>query len=356
MSAIVTFTPNPAIDVSTTVERLMPIRKLRCGPARREPGGGGINVARVVKRLGGEVTAIYPRGGATGQLLSRLVERERIAAVTSETAEETREDFSVHETASGQQFRFVLPGPELAEPEWRVCLDMLRTAVAGARYVVASGSLPPGVPIDFYARACRIAKAANAKFMLDTSGPALSAALAEGVYLVKPNLRELCDVVGDRLDDEAAWVRAGTALVKGRQAEILALTLGDRGALLIDGDHVLRAEPPPLAPVSSVGAGDSFLGALVWGLASEWDIAKAFRLAVAAGSSAVLNPGTELAHADDARRLAASIKVTVLTPVSAPICVTSKGGPQALPAAGAADLTPSEGVKLRVVPSGPLSG
>jgi len=123
MTRIVTFKQNPANDVSTSVERIMPTRKLRCSAARRDPGGGGINVVRVVRRLGSEVTAIYPRGGATGQLLSRLVEREGIASDTLEIAEETREDFSVHGETSAKQFRFVLPGPALAETEWRACLD-----------------------------------------------------------------------------------------------------------------------------------------------------------------------------------------------------------------------------------------
>jgi 6-phosphofructokinase 2 len=312
MSRIVTITPNPAIDVSTSVERMMPTHKLRCSAARRDPGGGGINVARVIRRLGGEVMAIYPRGGATGELLSRLVEREGIASETSSIAEETREDFSVHEDASGKQFRFVLPGPTLAEPEWRACLDALGGLPSRPEFVIASGSLPPGVPPDFYARACRIANSWHAKFVLDTSGPALKAALDEGVHLIKPNLRELCEVVGERLDDEAAWVRACRGLVKRRQAEIVALSLGHRGALLVNRDCVLRAEPLAIAPVSSVGAGDSFLGAMVWSLAGGFDLEHAFRLGVAAGSSAVLNPGTELAHPEDARRLAAEVAIRTL--------------------------------------------
>jgi 6-phosphofructokinase 2 len=309
VSRIVTFTPNPAVDVSTSVERIMPTHKLRCSAARRDPGGGGINVARVVTRLGSEATAIYPRGGATGQLLARLVEREGIASETSEIAEETREDFSVHEETSGKQFRFVLPGPTLGEPEWRACLDKLGALANRPDFVVASGSLPPGVPPDFYARACRIAKSGKAKFVLDTSGPALSAALTEGVYLIKPNLRELSEFVGERLDDESAWVRACVGLVKSRQTEIVALTLGHRGALLVGRERVLRAEALPITAVSSVGAGDSFLGALVQSLAAGFDLEQAFRLAVAAGSSAVLNSGTELAHAEDTRRLAGAVVV-----------------------------------------------
>jgi len=309
MTQIVTFTPNPAIDASTSVERIMPVAKLRCSPLRRDPGGGGINVARVVKRFGGDVRAIFPYGGATGQLLRQLIEREAIATITSEIAEETREDFSVHEDSTDKQYRFVLPGPTLSESEWRTCLDTLAAVEDHPAFLVASGSLPRGIPNDLYARAGRIAKAWKAKFALDTSGPPLAATLEEGVYLVKPNLRELSALVGQVLDGEAAWVRAGKKLVERGQAEIVALTLGHRGALLVARDVVLRAEPLPIAPVSAVGAGDSFLGAMVFSLAAGSSLERAFRYGIAAASSALLNPGTELCLPQDAHRLSADVVI-----------------------------------------------
>jgi 6-phosphofructokinase 2 len=312
VTQIVTFTPNPAVDVSTSVERIMPVAKLRCSPLRRDPGGGGINVARIVQRFGGDVRAIFPHGGATGQLLRQLIEREAIATLTSEIAEETREDFSVHEESTGKQYRFVLPGPKLSEPEWRTCLDTLAAVDDHPAFVVASGSLPLGVPNDLYARAGRITKAWKAKFVLDTSGSPLAATLEEGVYLVKPNLRELSTLVGEVLDSEAAWVRAGRKLVEGGQAEIVALTVGHHGALLVARDVVLRAEALPITPVSAVGAGDSFLGAMVVSLAAGSSLERAFRLAVAAASSALLNPGTELCLPKDTQRLSADVVVRAL--------------------------------------------
>jgi 6-phosphofructokinase 2 len=177
---------------------------------------------------------------------------------------------------------------------------------------MARGSLPPGAPLDLYARASRIVKSGGGRFLLDTSGPALKAALAEGVFLIKPSLRELCEAAGESLDSEAAWIQGCAGLVKDGRAEIVALTLGHRGAMLVTRDRVLRAESPPITPLSSVGAGDSFLGATVWALAAGYDLAGALRLAVAAGSSAVLHPGTELAHADDTRRLADTVTVREL--------------------------------------------
>ena len=172
---------NPAVDISTSVEKIVPVNKLRCTSQLRDPGGGGINVARVVKRLGGDVVAIYPIGGATGDLLRRLVERENVPSQTSTIAQETREDFSVTEISSGQQYRFVLPGPQLNEAEWRECLNLVAKIEPFPRFLVGSGSLPPGVPDDFYARVSRIARQRGAKMILDTSGAPLAAAVAEGV-------------------------------------------------------------------------------------------------------------------------------------------------------------------------------
>ncbi|HLK82447.1 MAG TPA: 1-phosphofructokinase family hexose kinase [Xanthobacteraceae bacterium] len=314
MIAVATITPNPAVDVSTSVERIVPASKLRCAAARRDPGGGGINVARVIKRLGGNPVAIYPHGGATGHVLSQLVAREQIASRVCKIAEETREDFSIEEKRTGQQYRFVLPGPALNESEWRACLACLDTLESSPGFVVASGSLPPGVPADFYARVGQISKSRNAKFALDSSGTALAAALAPGggVYLCKPNLRELSELVGTRLDDEASWIAASRGLVERGQAEIVALTLGHRGALLATADLTLRAQALPIVPVSSVGAGDSFLGGLIFGLATGFELEQAFRYAVAAGSSALLNHGTELCHAQDTVRLAAHVLVEPL--------------------------------------------
>ena len=307
MTAVVTFTPNPAIDVSTSVDRILPVRKLRCSVQRRDPGGGGINVARVLKRLGGDAAAVYPIGGSIGELLRRLVEREGIPSYIVNIAEETREDFSVTERNSGQQYRFVLPGPAFTEMEWRACLDLLVSLEPYPRFLVASGSLPPGVPDDFYARVSRIAKRWGAKMILDTSGAPLAAAIEEGVHLIKPNLRELSELVGAPLTDPATWEEASRRLVTAGRVEVVALSLGHRGALLVTRDQRLRARPIPITPMSAVGAGDSFLGAMIWRLAAGHDLNDAFRHGVAGGAAALLNPGTELCLPEDVARLAAQV-------------------------------------------------
>jgi 6-phosphofructokinase 2 len=303
LSKVITLTANPAIDIATTVDRVVPLHKLRCTSARRDPGGGGINVARVVRRLGGEPTAIYPAGGSTGQLLRRLVDRQDVSSIVVEIGEETREDFTITEEKSGQQYRFVLPGAPLTATEWSSCLNALTDMAENSSFVVGSGSLPPGVPDDFYARAARIAKSRASKMALDTAGRPLAAALQEGVYLVKPNLRELQELAHAPLSNPDTWLNAGRTLVESGRVEVVALTLAHQGALLVTADTAFRARAPDVQSVSAVGAGDSFLGGMIWSLASGASVVEAFRYAVAAGSAAVMNPGTELCHAADVTRL-----------------------------------------------------
>lgn len=303
MAAIVTVTPNPSVDLSTTVERIIPVHKLRGMSQRRDPGGGGINVARVLARLGDEGEAIYPAGGAMGQLLRKLLDAEGIASRVLPIAGETREDFFVSETSTGQQYRFILPGPQLAEEEWKACLQAVSTLSPFPRFLVASGSLPAGVPDDFYAQLARIAKARGASVIVDTSGAALAAAVAEGVDLIKPNLREMRELAALESEDGAAWERAAQRLIEAGRARIVALTMGHLGAALVTRDDIWRAKPLVITPLSAVGAGDSFLGGLLSGFARGQPLTDCFRQAVAAGAAALLNPGTGLCRKEDIARL-----------------------------------------------------
>jgi len=280
---IVTLTINPAIDIFVNVGRVEPTRKMRCSAPKRDPGGGGINVARVAHRLGGRVTAIFPTGGAIGKLLHRLVDREGIHSIVTPSHVETRENFTAYEESTGEQYRFVLPGSTLHRAEWETVLEKLTTLPQRPKFVVASGSVPPGVPDDFFARVARHAKALGAQCVIDTSGPALQAALAEGVSLIKPNLVELSDLVGTSLGSDDARLRACRKLIDDGRVKIVALTLGEDGALLVTSDQVFRADPMKIEPVSTVGAGDSFVGGMVAALASGKSLDQAFRIAVRCG-------------------------------------------------------------------------
>jgi 6-phosphofructokinase 2 len=312
MSDIATITINPAVDIFVNVTRVEPTKKLRCSAPKRDPGGGGINVARAAHRLGGRVVAIYPTGGAIGKLLQRLIEREGIESVVTPSHVETRENFTAFENESGEQYRFVLPGSKLHPAEWQACLDKLATLSEKPKIIVASGSIPPGVPEDFFASVARHARKLGAKMVLDTSGPALKAAVAEGVALIKPNLVEMSDFVGAPLETDNDRVAAARKLIAAGHVEAVALTLGEDGALLVTADGAWRSEPMPIEVVSTVGAGDSFLGGMVAAIAAGKPLDEAFRMGVAAGAAAVMSPGTELCHEADVKRLLKDVRIREL--------------------------------------------
>lgn len=317
MTEIVTLTINPAIDIFVNVARVEPTRKLRCSPPKRDPGGGGINVARVAHRLGGDVTAIYPIGGQIGKLLQRLLEREDVASLVTPSHVETRENFTAYEESTGKQYRFVLPGSPLHRAEWEAVLDRLASLAERPIFVVASGSVPPGAPDNFFARVARHAKALGAKTVIDTSGIALAAALEEGVTIIKPNLVELTELVAAPLDRDEDRIAACRKLAAEGRAEIVALTLGEHGALLVTAERAWQALPLDIEAVSTVGAGDSFLGGLVAALADGKPLDEAFRVAVAAASAAVLMPGTGLCQPEDVKRLLPQVKIKEIVPALA---------------------------------------
>lgn len=307
---IVTLTVNPALDLSTSTDRLEPEHKLRCGPSRTDAGGGGINVSRVIQRLGGQSIAIYAVGGATGQAYRQLVEAEGVIGRAIPLAGATRENVTVAERSTGRQFRFVLPGPRVSPDEWAAIVDATVALMTPGGYVVASGSLAPGVPEDAYARLAEAARERGARLVVDASGAALAAALDRGVHLVKPSGRELGELVGRELTDLAERVDAAHELVARGSADVVALTLGADGAVLVTADGATRIEVPHVVVRSTVGAGDSFLAAMVLRLAEGRSLADAFRAGVAAGTATAMTEGTELCHRADVERLEAMLAVS----------------------------------------------
>ena len=196
MTDIVTITFNPCIDKSTSVSALKPEKKLRCSAPVFEPGGGGINVARAIKKIGGEAIAIYPSGGYSGKFLNLLLEKENLSVLTVETKHHTRENMIVLDSTTNQQYRFDMPGSDLFKKEWEECLYKLQEN--DSEFIVASGSLPPGVPPDIFARIAKMAKKTKRKLIVDSTEEALKPALEEGVYMIKPNIGELSRFLGKK--------------------------------------------------------------------------------------------------------------------------------------------------------------
>ena len=305
MKPIVTLTLNPTIDGSATAEKIVPLHKIRTSDERYHAGGGGINVARVIGELGGPSHALYLAGGATGAILEDLLRQTTISAQAIPISGYTRIAHTVFERASGQEYRFVPEGPKVSATEWDACLAALDRL--DFDYVVASGTLPRGVPADAYARVAEIASRKGAKLILDTSGPALAATLEKGVFLCKPSLGELEKLVGNALPDDKARIKAARRLIANGASHVIAITMGGDGALLVTRDQALRAAAPPVLAKSAVGAGDSFVGALTLALAQGRSLSEAFVIGVAAGTAAVLCPGGGLCLAEDVARLAKTL-------------------------------------------------
>lgn len=304
MSRIVTLTLNPAMDLSTTAARVEPTRKLRCSLPHCDPGGGGINVARVVATLGGDALAVYPGGGPFGDLLERTLAGLGVPQRRVPIAGDTRESFTVDEGASGLQYRFVLPGPELSAVEQQACLDAIAALDPRPSWLVLSGSFPPGVAPMFFDQVVALAQRIGARLVLDCSGEALRhAGQRGGIHLLKPSLSELATLAGGKVEGVAAQEAALRELIGRGVAEVIVLSLGGEGAVLASKEGIERFAPLDVPVCSAVGAGDSMVGAMVLALSRGWSLPAAVRYGIAAGSATLMRPGTELCRAEDVERL-----------------------------------------------------
>jgi len=302
MSAvIVTLTLNPALDKSTETNHLVAEQKLRCAPMRSDAGGGGINVSKAIRRLGGDSIAVFPSGGRNGEVVEELLEKYGVHFQSFPVEGETRENISVRDTSTNAQYRFTLPGMEMSVQQADKCLEVIEKLAPD--YLVASGSLPPGLPETYYEKVAAFAKKMGAKFVLDTSGPALLAAANEGLFLLKPNLAELCALVGvaqlemNEVDD------AALEIIKRGRCEIVVVSLGPQGALLVTKEGFEHIPAPMVKKQSTVGAGDSMVAGMVWALREGKTPLQMAQIGVACGSAATMNQGTELFQAKDVWRL-----------------------------------------------------
>jgi len=308
MSQIVTITFNPCIDKSAAVTQLIPEKKLSCSEPRFEPGGGGINVARAIKKLGGEATAIYPSGGYTGKFFNDLLAKEKIPAIVIEVKNALRENIIMLEESSNNQYRFGFPGAKLISHEWQQCMDAI-DKINDAAFLIASGSLPEGVPDDIFARLATISKKKNLKLVVDTSKAALKHAANEGVFMLKPNLNELSSLLGRKELNINEVAGAAKEIIEKKYCEVLLVSLGEKGAMLFTQHDQLKVSLPKVEKKSTVGAGDSMVAGFVLSLSQGKNFEDALRYGVACGTAATMNPGTELCNKKDADMLFQRIEV-----------------------------------------------
>lgn len=307
MAGIVTLTLNPTVDLAVSTHRVRPDDKLRCSVPQRDPGGGGVNVARAASRLGADALAVIPVGGPPGQQLCQLLDAEELPMATIDIAGETRESWTVDEAATGDQYRFVLPGPMLSEDEVDACLAAV--GEHAETLVVASGSLPPGVANDTFARLVEDGARSGCRTIVDTSGAALRAAVDAGAFLVKPNLRELSQLVHRDIEHDSE-IHAAALELLGGGTQAVVVSMGAGGVMLVTRDSVEHVRSPTVPIRSRVGAGDSAVAGIATSLLRGDELLTAVRRGVAAGAAAVMTDGSELCHAEDAERLFAELDIS----------------------------------------------
>ena len=297
---VLTVTLNPALDISLSVDQLVPDRKLRADGSRREAGGGGVNVSRVLHRLGVRCVSLVVAGGAVGtELVARML-NEGLDVVDVPIESDTRESFAITESATARQYRISVPGPTVSDIEG--LRRQILAALGPARIVVLSGSVPPGTPEDFLGTTID-ALPPGTTTIVDTSGPALAWVARHSHAIIKPSQRELAELVGwEPATAEQIEAAAREIIDLGRVRAVVA-SRGPSGALLVTRDGTARwFRPPAVRPVSTVGAGDSMVAGIAAALAEGHDLDDAVRLGVAAGTAAVLTPGSELCVPADVAR------------------------------------------------------
>jgi 1-phosphofructokinase len=300
---ILTVTPNPSVDVTLDIPALVRGAVHRITGQHQEPSGKGVNVTRALTRNGVTSVAVLPVGGAEGAELERLLRAEQITYVAVPVAGSVRRNISLTE-ADGTATKVNAPGPMLHTDETEALLAAAAAAATGKEWVLGSGSLPPGAPVDFYTRLGEVVRASGARFALDSSGPALLAGLPAAPDVIKPNVEELAEAVGHAVTTIGDAVQAARELINVG-ARSVVVSLGADGALLVDDVGVLHGEAPVPDPKSTVGAGDALLaGFLAGSVHAPGDRALSLREAVAWGSAAVRVAGSHVPVITDADRAA----------------------------------------------------
>jgi len=305
---IATLTLNPSLDQTVTVEGLVLDEANRWTRLRRDPGGKGINVSRVVYELDGDTVAYGFIGGLDGRALKQLLAQQKVPFDFTSIEEEIRSNFIIHDLATRRQTRIDAPGPHISSRELAGLLRKVRRFEPKPDFLVLAGSVPPGVPADIYRRLIEDAKRKNVKTVLDSDGVWLKEGIKAGPNIIKPNVHEAEELLGRKLKDETAIIQAAKTL-HARGIEMVAISRGKEGIILVSDNAVFKGVPPELEVNSAVGAGDATVAGLVLQLSRGKGLDEACRLAVAAGAAVVLTPGTELCHRADVERILPLVRI-----------------------------------------------
>jgi len=306
MATIITLTLSPCIDKSTSVTKFIPEKKLKCAAPKYEPGGGGINVSRSLNKFGVDSTSIYISGGHTGKFLDELLHHENVTSFPVVSLVNTRENFIVFENSTHLQFRFGMPTNPVKKGEWKHIIKFLES-INKIDYLVLSGSINPGIDQDFFTELSAIVKEKKCRLIADTAGKPLLKIISGGAFLIKPNQNEFTGLFDGRELTMADIKDAAKKMLSENPLENIIVSLGNIGALLVTKQKSILYTPPQVKVRSTVGAGDSMIAGIIYGLINEKDIYESVKYGVSCGTATTLNPGTELFKIPDVERVLGNI-------------------------------------------------
>lgn len=314
MQEILTVTLNPALDLSTYADNIRPGPKLRCDAPVTDAGGGGLNVSRAIAYLGGTSRALAAIGGAVGLKLASILQHEGIELVPFHIDSETRQSLSVTDRENGDQYRFVLPGPDWSATRVKEVHELICAALSGPSIVVVSGSNPPGVPPSFLADLKGRFSAKDVRLVADVSGETLQALVDGpcGLFMLRMDAAESVTLAGKPLPKISDTAKFAGELVSAGVAELVVIARGAEGSVMVYGQGAYHCCCKVDEVRSKVGAGDSFVAGMVLALAQGGDMPTALKHGVAAASATVLTEATELCKPDDVLRLLDQCEMTTL--------------------------------------------
>lgn len=317
MTDILTVTVNPAIDVATSAPHVVPGPKLRCGPARIDPGGGGINVARAIARFGGSAQAVMAVGGPTGKTLVSMVRAEGVVPIPVTVSGRTRQNLAVTDEATGEQYRFSLLSDEWSALDQNNVINTIKSYAPQDGLVVLSGGLAPGMSVDFHARLQLVLRNTATRIILDTCEPALSYVIANSTtpyHVLRLDQHEASLAAGRDLSDLAENFAFGERLIAGGVAEIVVIGHGAKGSVLVSRDMRLFCHSAKVQVASKIGAGDAFVGGFTLSMARGEPLQDALRWGVAAASATVATPGTAMCTLAEAEALLPECRLEAFAP------------------------------------------
>jgi len=305
---IATLTLNPSLDRTVTVEELVMDEANRWTSLRRDPGGKGINVSRVIHELGGKTVAYGFIGGIDGETLKHLLKQQGVPFEFTSIKGEIRSNFIIADLETCRQTRIDAPGPNIMRHELQKLVQKIRHISPKPDFLVFAGSVPPAVPDDIYRQLIESAKNNGIKTVLDSDNKWLKEGIKAKPNVIKPNIHEAEELLETPLKSETAIVNALKLLID-KGIEVAVISRGKQGLMACNGDTVLKAIPPEVEVRSTVGAGDSTIAGLVLKLNEGLGLDEACRWAVAAGTAATLTPGTELCRREDVEMLLPKVKI-----------------------------------------------